>query len=99
MERGRRVDNEMLNRSSRATGINWRQPAITQFFKPALRTLRTRTRRSWADAPEKTIGPPRKRKVNYIDTTLVKNKNLTVHNVFDSIVLEDETVYWEFKAG
>ena len=82
------------------SGINWRQPAITQYFKPSLKTVKTKVKRSWVDRPVASSDLSPKRKERFNDTVfLTKNKNLTVCNVFDSIVHDVDTVYWEFKAG
>ncbi len=44
--------------------------------------------------------PIPKRKAKITDNVLLKkNKDLTVHNVFNSIVHDDKIVYWGFKAG
>jgi hypothetical protein len=52
------------------------------------------------DSAATTTDLPPSRKGRITDPALLKkNKNLTVHNVFDSIVQNDEIVYWEFKAG
>ena len=82
-------------------GVNWRQQTITQFFKPTLKTVKFKVKRSWVDQPAAPLGGPIRKKDKYnIDPILLKkNKNLTVFNVFDSIVQTDEIVYWEFKAG
>ena len=81
-------------------GINWRQPAITQFYKPTLKPISLRSKRTWADSAANLTEPTRKSKGSITNPELLKkNKNLTVHNVFDSIVQNDEIVYWEFKAG
>ena len=81
-------------------GINWRQPAITQFYKPTLKPISLRSTRTWADSAANLTEPTRKSKGSITNPELLKkNKNLTVHNVFDSIVQNDEIVYWEFKAG
>jgi hypothetical protein len=82
-------------------GVNWRQSAITQFFKPTLKEVRTKIRRSWADSISKPAdGPHRRIDKTRIDPALLeKNRNLNVHNVFDRLVQADNTVYWEFKAG
>ena len=82
-------------------GVNWRQSAITQFFKPKLKEVKTKTKRSWADPPSNSAeGRPRKIDRNRVDPALLeKNRNLNVHNVFERLVQSDHTVYWEFKAG
>jgi hypothetical protein len=82
-------------------GVNWRQSAITQYFKPVQKEVKKKIRRSWADPPvSSTGGASKKLDKSKIDPSiLVKNRNLTVHNVFDCLVQVDETVYWEFKAG
>ena len=81
-------------------GINWRQPVITQFFKPSLKIVKTRIRRPWVDNAAAIADPFPKRKTKISDNVLLKkNKDLTVHNVFNSIVHDDKIVYWEFKAG
>ena len=81
-------------------GINWRQPAITQYFKPALKIKNTKIRRSWMDSAATIADLPPTRRGRITDPALLKkNKNLTVHSVFESIVINDEIVYWEFKAG
>jgi hypothetical protein len=81
-------------------GINWRQPAITQFFKPSLKTVKTRIRRPWGDnaAAIAELKPIRKARITD-NVVLKKNKDITVQNVFNSIAHEDKIVYWEFKAG
>jgi len=82
------------------SGINWRQPAITHYFKPALKMVKTKVSRSWVDRPISSTDLSPKRKGKSDNTFfLTKNRNLTVFNVFDSIVHDDDTVYWEFKAG
>ncbi len=81
-------------------GINWRQPAITQYFKPTLKIRSTKTRRTWVDKADTTTESTSKRKGRITNPDLLnKNKNLTVHNIFDRIVHNDKIVYWEFKAG
>ena len=80
-------------------GINWRQPAITQFFKPTLKEVKTRIKRTWADIPTNMGNTPKNKKKTNIDPLLLKkNRNLTVHNVFVCSVQTDETVYWEFNV-
>ena len=81
--------------------MNWRQPAITQFYKPVLKEVKKKIRRSWVDSPvSPTSGAPKKIDKSKVDPSIIaKNRNLTVHNVFDCLVQIDETVYWEFKAG
>jgi hypothetical protein len=83
------------------SGINWRQTAITQHFKPILKEVKKKISRSWVDPLVSTTGGVLKKidKSKIDPVILEKNRNLTVHNVFDCLVQSDETVYWEFKAG
>ena len=85
-------------------GVNWRQSAITQYFKPVHRNSITR----------KVTGPRSKvsnhtslpsqikkknKKSNSIDSNIMyKNRNLIVDHIFDNVTSGD-VVYWEFKAG
>ena len=85
-------------------GVNWRQSAITQYFKPVHRYSITR----------KVTGPRSKvsnhtslpsqikkknKKSNSIDSNIMyKNRNLIVDHIFDNVTSGD-VVYWEFKAG
>ena len=82
-------------------GINWRQQAITQFFKPTSLAVKPKVKRFWTDLPIQTpltqIKTKNRNGVNPI--LLKKNSSLTVYNVFDRISQVDDTVYWEFKAG
>jgi hypothetical protein len=82
-------------------GINWKQQAITQFFKPTSLAVKPKVKRIWTDLPIQTpltqIKTKNRNGVNPI--LLKKNSSLTVYNVFDRISQVDDTVYWEFKAG
>ncbi len=84
-------------------GINWRQSAITQYFKPVHRG--SITRRSGfiskvSNHPSLPLQNKKKnKKNNSIDTSIMhKNRNLIVDHIFDNVTSGDVT-YWEFKAG
>ncbi len=83
-------------------GINFRQTAITQHFKPVARKLITRRR---AILPSK-LAPSlpalqnkiKKNKNNINPIITYKNRNLKVDHVFDNVT-SGGVVYWEYKAG
>jgi hypothetical protein len=82
------------------TGVNWRQTAITQYFKPTTSSSKPRSpRRDWSDSPPPSVGVKNKNKVNSDAAAIVQNKNLTINNVFQSCVNFNNVVYWEFRAG
>jgi hypothetical protein len=82
------------------TGINLRQTAITQFFKPASAPRVPRApRRVWSDSPPATsVGGKNKNRAKQ-DTVIAQNKNLTIDNVFISHMNMNNVVFWEFRAG
>ena len=84
------------------SGINFRQTAITQFYKPVAPKINTKRKMDWS--PNPTSSPPdpgnkkNKKKNNTNPTITYKNRNLRVEHVFDNVTSGD-VVYWEFKAG
>jgi hypothetical protein len=82
-------------------GINLRQTAITQFFKPAPLPRKPRApRKIWADNPSApSVGAKNKNKARQDRTVITQNKNLTIDNVFLSYLSKNNVVYWEFRAG
>jgi hypothetical protein len=86
-------------------GINWRQTAITSYFKPADRKKVTRKRTDWSNAisapspPSAVSFTKNKKKKNDIDSNIAhKNRNLSVDQIFSYIDTGGGN-YWEFKAG
>ena len=84
-------------------GINWRQTAITQFFKPVDRSRTTRKRRVWTDAAHEVNFPStiqnKQKNKNKIDANVItKNKNIKIDHIFEN-VMSGGIIYWEFKAG
>ncbi len=86
-------------------GINWRQTAITQFFKPVDRKRTTRKIRVWTDvahevSPTTTQNKLKKRNnKNRTDSNMIiKNKNIRIEHIFENVI-SGGIVYWEFKAG
>ena len=85
-------------------GINWRQSAITQYFKPVHRNSITRRRTGSIPKVSSHTSLPsqnkkKNKKNNSIDTRIMhKNRNLIVDHIFDNVTSGD-VVYWEFKAG
>ncbi len=87
-------------------GINWRQTAITQFFKPVDRTRTTRKKRVWTDAAHEVTFPSttqnklkkEKNKNKFDANVIIKNKNIKIDHIFEN-VMSGGIIYWEFKAG
>ncbi len=53
------------------SGINWRQRAITQYFKPSLKMVKTKVSRSWVDRPVASTDLSPKRKGKFNNTVFV----------------------------
>ena len=83
-------------------GINFRQTAITQYFKPVARKLITRRSTGSSSKLAPSLSAPQnkknKNKNNINHNITYKNRNLKVDHVFDNIT-SGGIVYWEFKAG
>ncbi len=83
-------------------GINFRQSAITQFFKPVTPKINTKRKMAWTPNPSSSLPGPEnkknKKKTNINPIITYKNRNLRVEHVFDNVTSGD-VVYWEFKAG
>ena len=86
-------------------GINWRQTAITSYFKPVDRKTDAMKRKDWSHAIPSHSPPPstsltknKKRKNNIDPTIAYKNRNLSVDQIFSYIDTGGGN-YWEFKAG
>jgi len=84
-------------------GINWRQTTIGQFFKPKPLPAKPRVKRDYSDSlpTNRCVPPPlSKSEKNRLRADIVKhNSNLNVDNIFISYINDDNTVYWEFRAG
>ncbi len=82
-------------------GINYRQAAITQFFKPVEPKIITR-RKDWSPKPDQalpaSLGKKNNKKNVTNPTISYKNRNLRIEHVFECTT-SGEVVYWEFKAG
>ena len=83
------------------SAINWRQTAISQFFKPTLRTTVIKKKIDWSDSINKGK-PLHTTRLNKKDKTTpliaVKNRDLKIDQIFTSVE-SGGRLYWEFKAG
>ena len=82
------------------TAINWRQTAITSFYKPKDKKKVTRKVIDWSDNILSAKAKVRSKSLkNKTDPSItLKNKNLRIDQIF-SCNDSSGMVYWEFKAG
>ena len=79
-------------------GVNWRQTTIVQYYKPTVTPKPTRVRKNWADLS--SLSPSTLTlDTNKSKNKNIKNKHITMNNIFDVTNQIGNIVYWEIKAG
>ena len=80
-------------------GVNWRQTTMPQFYKNTTAPKKTRSRRNWTDAGTTSPALDGAIKNNNKINKNIKNRKITINNVFDFTSQIGNIVYWEIKAG
>jgi hypothetical protein len=83
-------------------GVNWRQTTIVQYYKPTVTPKTTRVRKNWADLSSPSSSSSSALTLDTNDKSKnknIKNKHITMNNIFDCTNQIGNIVYWEIKAG